>query len=141
MHSFIQSKAKLNHVYTKLRVIIYDITLNSSILMRISKFRPPWTIFSILSELKLCTGSKNSAFNFDDEQFCLQYSEKIRRSMHSRSKKKWNTSIYFNTNYSTEIKLVPIIMDYCLLQFDALKFFLGVHLHGGGLYLTLIFSM
>ena len=29
------------------------------------------------------------------------------------------------------MKLVPIIMDYCLLQFDALKFFLGVHLHGG----------
>ena len=30
--------------------------------------------------------------------------------------------IYFNTNYRTERKLVPIIMDYCLLQFDALKF-------------------
>ena len=36
-----------------------------------------------------------------------------------------------NTNYSTEMKLVPIIMDYCILQFDALKFFLGVSLHGG----------
>ena len=46
---------------------------------------------------------------------------------------------YFNTNYSTEIKLVPIIMDYCLFQFDALKFFFGVRLHGGSL-LTLNFS-
>ena len=55
-------------------------------------------------------------------------------------KKKRNTSIYFNTNYRTEMKLVPIIMDYCLLQFDTLKFFLGVRLHGGGgrLYQTLI---
>ena len=51
-------------------------------------------------------------------------------------KKKWNTPIYFNTNYHTEMKLVPIIMDYCLPQFDALKVFLGVLLHGGGLYLT-----
>ena len=38
--------------------------------------------------------------------------------------------MYFNTMYRTEMKLVPIIMDYCL-QFDALKFFLGVRLHGG----------
>ena len=28
------------------------------------------------------------------------------------------------------MKLGPIIMDYCLLQLDALKFFLGVRLHG-----------
>ena len=28
------------------------------------------------------------------------------------------------------MKLVPSIMDYCLLQFDALKFFLAVRLHG-----------
>ena len=27
-----------------------------------------------------------------------------------------------------------MIMDYCLLQFDALKFFLGVLLHGGILH-------
>ena len=50
-------------------------------------------------------------------------------------------TIYFNTNYRTEMKLVPIIMDYYLLQFDALKFFLEVRLMGGGLYLALIFSM
>ena len=48
-----------------------------------------------------------------------------------KKKKKRNTPVYVNTNYRTEIKLVPIIMDYCLLQFDALKFFLGVRLHGG----------
>ena len=51
--------------------------------------------------------------------------------MYSRSKKKQNTPIYFNANYRTEMKLVPIIMDYCLLQFDVLKFSLGIHLHGG----------
>ena len=49
---------------------------------------------------------------------------------YNRSKKR-NTPIYFNTNNGTEMKLVPIIMDYCVLQFDALKFFLGVRLHGG----------
>ena len=51
--------------------------------------------------------------------------------MYSRSKKKRNIPIYFNTNYRREMKLVPIIMDYCLLQFDALKFLLGVRLQGG----------
>ena len=54
--------------------------------------------------------------------------------------KNQNTPIYFNTNYRTEMKLVPIIMDYSLHQFDAIKFFLGVRLHGV-LYLTLVFSM
>ena len=39
--------------------------------------------------------------------------------------------IYFNKNYSTEMKLVQIITEYCLLQFDALKFFLEVLLHVG----------
>ena len=34
-------------------------------------------------------------------------------------KKKRNTPIYFDTNYRTEMKLVQIIMDYCLLQFLA----------------------
>ena len=32
-----------------------------------------------------------------------------------KKKKKKNTSTYFNTNYRREMKLVPIIMDYCLL--------------------------
>ena len=31
------------------------------------------------------------------------------------------------------MKLVPMIMDYCLLQFDAVKFFFRVRLHGGSL--------
>ena len=54
--------------------------------------------------------------------------------MYSRSKKrKKKSSIYFNTNYRTGMKLLSIIMDYCLLQFDALNFFLGVRLHGGSL--------
>ena len=39
----------------------------------------------------------------------------------------------FNTNYCRDMKLVPINMDYCLLQFDALIFFLGVRLHRGSL--------
>ena len=50
--------------------------------------------------------------------------------MYNRSNKKRNTPIYFNKNYRTEMKVVPIIIYYCLLQFDALKFFLGVRLHG-----------
>ena len=50
--------------------------------------------------------------------------------MHARSVKK-KTPIYFNRYYRREMNLVPIIMDYCLFQFDALKFFLGVRLHGG----------
>ena len=31
------------------------------------------------------------------------------------------------------MKLVPVNMDYSLLQFDALKFVLGIRLHGGSL--------
>ena len=44
--------------------------------------------------------------------------------------KKRNNPIYFKRNYRTEMKLVPVIMYYCQLQFDALKFFFGVRLHG-----------
>ena len=51
--------------------------------------------------------------------------------MYSTQVRKKNILIYSNTNYSIEMKLVSIIMDYCLLQFDALKFFLGGRLHGG----------
>ena len=35
--------------------------------------------------------------------------------MYSSSKKKRNTPIYFIANYRREMKLVPIIMNYCLL--------------------------
>ena len=48
-----------------------------------------------------------------------------------KNKRKKDTPINFSTNYRTEMKLVQIVMDYCLLQFDALNFFLWVHLHGG----------
>ena len=64
----------------------------------------------------------------------MRLREILTQQMHSQSKKqktKQNTPIYFNTNYRTEMKLVSIIKDYCLLQFDALKFFLGVLLNGG----------
>ena len=47
------------------------------------------------------------------------------------NKKKKNTPNNFNTNYRRDMKLVPINLVYCLLQFDVLKFFLGVRLHGG----------
>ena len=46
-----------------------------------------------------------------------------------KKKEKRDTPISFYTNYRTEMKLVPIMMD--LLQFDALKFFSWVRLHGG----------
>ena len=55
--------------------------------------------------------------------------------MYSRSK----TPLCFNSYYRTEMKLVPIIMDYCQLQLESLKFFLGIRLYGSGLCLTLIF--
>ena len=61
----------------------------------------------------------------------VQSVKKIKR------KKERNSRIYFNTNYRTEMKLVPVIMDHCLLQFEALKFFLE-RLHG---QLFLLFSM
>ena len=34
-----------------------------------------------------------------------------------------NTLIYFNTNYRTEMKLGPVIMDYCVLQLNIINFF------------------
>ena len=55
-------------------------------------------------------------------------------------KRNWNTPINSSTNNRSEMKLVPIIMDYCRLQFNALKFFFVVPLHEG-LHLILIFSM
>ena len=47
--------------------------------------------------------------------------------------KKHNTLNNSNTNYRSEIKLVPINMNYCIVYFDALKFSLGVRLQGGSL--------
>ena len=48
-----------------------------------------------------------------------------------RSKKKTKHPYLFQYKLSCRNELVPNIMDYCLLQFDALKFFFRVHLHGG----------
>ena len=63
------------------------------------------------------------------------------RTVSLKKKTKKKASIYFNTNYCTEVKLVPIIMDECLLQFDALKFFLEVRPHGGSLPNFIFFNL
>ena len=47
-----------------------------------------------------------------------------------KKKKKRNNPTNSNTNYRREMKLVPIIVDYCLLQFGTSNFFLRVRLHG-----------
>ena len=49
--------------------------------------------------------------------------------MYGRSKP--DTLINSNTNCRREMKLIPINVDYYLLEFDALIIFLGVRLHGG----------
>ena len=54
---------------------------------------------------------------------------------------KKNTAINSNKNYNREMKLVPINVDYSVLQFDALKFVLRIDLHGGSMYLTNFFSI
>ena len=59
----------------------------------------------------------------------------------SVKKKKRNINIYFNTNYHTQMKLISIIKDYCLLQSDALKSFLGIRLHGGSLPIFNFFNV
>ena len=64
--------------------------------------------------------------------------------MYNQSKKKRNILNFSNTNYHKEIKLIPINVDYCLLQFDAVKFFLGVLyvcVCGGGFLLETYFSI
>ena len=56
------------------------------------------------------------------------------REIHkSTVNQKENIPIYYSTNNRIGMKLVPIIMDYCLLQFDSLQFFSVVRLHGGTL--------
>ena len=55
-------------------------------------------------------------------------------------KKKRNAPTNFNKMYRREMKLVPINMDYSLLQFGALKLVLEVF-YITCLQLTLIFSM
>ena len=59
--------------------------------------------------------------------------------------KKKNTPIFPVIYYRRKMEFIPFNMDYYLLQFDALKFFLRVRQHGrrggGFFYLTLIFSL
>ena len=64
---------------------------------------------------------------------------KAENTLYSRSRKKRNTHIYFNTNYRTEIKLVKIIILPTSIWW--FKIFLRVASTWGGLNLTLIFSM
>ena len=45
--------------------------------------------------------------------------------------KKGGGNTHSNTNYRRKMKLIPINMDYDLLQFDAIQFFLEVRFHGG----------
>ena len=49
-----------------------------------------------------------------------------------RVEQKKNTPSNLNTNYRTEMKFVPMNMEY-LLSFDTLKFYLRVRLHGESL--------
>ena len=46
---------------------------------------------------------------------------RFKKKKKKERKKKRTIPIYFHTNYRKEMKLVPIIMDFCLFQFDALK--------------------
>ena len=57
-------------------------------------------------------------------------------------KKEKETPVFIATEiYCTEMKLVPIIMDYCLHQFYALNFFLGFRLLGWSLLNFNFFSV
>ena len=62
-----------------------------------------------------------------------QQQQQKQQNNNNNNNNKKHTLIYFNTNYCRKMKLVPIIIDYYLLKFNALKFFLEVHLHGGSL--------
>ena len=53
--------------------------------------------------------------------------------MYVKFVKKMEHPINSNTNYSREIKLLQINMDYCPLQFGASKFFLGGYVYMGSL--------
>ena len=70
---------------------------------------------------------------------CTKYDEMNSRS--KEEKKKRNTPTNSNTNYSREMKVVPINIGYILLPFSASKFDLGVRLCGESVYLIEIFSM
>ena len=52
-----------------------------------------------------------AAARFDHHQHLYNTEFRNMVVMYSSSNKKRNTPIYFNINYHTEMKLVPIIMD------------------------------
>ena len=112
----------------KKKYISYLAMLNNWSHGRMDKARILWTILIAFRRLNFwkCITSTIETVSCEKQAPNLHIC-----TMYSRSKKKRNTPIYFNTNYRTEMKLVPIIMDYCLLQFNALKFFLSIRLHGG----------
>ena len=106
-----------------------------------------WIAFALLFQINSSYQENNendNGFLFQDKKF-IETFDMIVVSNSSfictvGQKKKWNPPINSNKNQRRELKLVPINMDYCLLQFHALKIFLGVRLHGD-LYLILLFSM
>ena len=88
-----------------------------------------------LNDLPILNIKKNNAvWDFKTERFAIFLLENKcifmfqNKCMYCRSQKEKINPTYFNTNYRREMKLVPIIMNNCLLKFDALKFFLAVHL-------------
>ena len=65
----------------------------------------------------LCQGTPRAIFDRELGGHCTHdgfYMHQVPLA-YSSSNKKRNTPIYFNANYPREMKLVPIIMDYCLL--------------------------
>ena len=106
-----------------------------------------WALFFIFFPLKVFNSFKQqlvylntSILNFIWEYFLYKKkklwtysaSEACLSCTVGKNEKK-TSPYYFNANYRTEMRLVPNIMDYILLQFDALKFLLGAPLHGGSL--------
>ena len=102
---------------------------SSSYLIQLSKIE---ILFCSLTIVVRCRITQLTTFNLRFGFSPCQQSLKVRV-------KKRNTPIYSNPNCCWEIKPVPIIMDYCQLQFEALKFSLGVSVHGRSL-LNLAFS-
>ena len=64
------------------------------------------------------------------QNVCKVSKKKKRERERERERKRGNNFINFHTNYRRRIKFMLINMDFCLLEFDALNFFLGDRLHG-----------
>ena len=68
-------------------------------------------------------------FKIDTAKKKILFNMRSVKTTKTTTKTKENFSINFSASYRREMKLTPFKMNYCLLQLDALKFFLGVHLH------------